>query len=319
MGRQPRATGGRRRNPAGHPGYGYRSRRAAEVPAALLQDPTRRRAAEFLVPSSVILAGVLAVVAVAVTVNWGMRRGAEPAALPAPPPAFGSQPLAPEGQWYFPTPSTGVSPTVTPAPTASPSPPADRARPPSRSRVSTPTDAVALSRAAVPAFVDLTTEGTRDWVHWGMDSTFSLERRSNGGFAILEGAPTAPRHRHALSPQRFVWRDGNPVGQTTGTPSGIRTCGATNGFTLSSPAGRDSRTLRLYLGVLKGHGRLEAKLTTGGTAVSAELDSRSTLTTAVFTATYQATGNGTLTITWVTTQSYDSSCGGVTLQAATLR
>jgi hypothetical protein len=39
----------------------------------------------------------------------------------------------------------------------------------------------------------------------------------------------------------------------------------------------------------------------------------------VFTLTYKAARPGTLQVTWVTDASYDASCGGVAIQAATLR
>ena len=291
----------------------------ARVPAVLLRPASSRR--EYLLPSSVILAGVLAVLAVAFAVTGGIRRGDEPAALPpAQPPIFGSQPLAPADDGYFPAPGAQPSPSASPRPGDSAKNPPRTTRPPSRSRTDgAPANALAISRAAVPASVDLSAEGTRDWVHWGLDGTFSLERRKAGGFAILEGTPTAPRHRHALSPQRFVWADGQQVQRTSGTPSGIRTCGTENGFTVSAPAGRQYRTLRLYLGVTKGLGRLDARLSTGGSPVRAVLESRSAFRTSVFTLTYRAPRAGKLTVTWMTEKSFDSSCGGVAVQAATLR
>jgi hypothetical protein len=287
----------------------------ADVPAALLRPASRRR--DLLVPWTVILTGVLAVIAVAVTVNWAVNRPDDRLAQPVvPPPMIGAQPLAPATEWNLPLPTPSGSSTAAPSTPA----PSRGTRAPSRSKVTAPpANALAISRAAVPGTVDLSAEGRRDWVHWGFDSTFSLERRRSGGFAILEGTPDAPRHRHALSPQRFTWDDGDPVARTTGTPSGIRTCGVNNGFTISAPAGTAYRTLRLYLGVAKGHGRLSARLSTGGTPVTAGLDSRTAMGTAVFTLTYKAPRKGTLKVTWTTEKAYDATCGGVAIQAATLR
>ena len=71
----------------------------------------------------------------------------------------------------------------------------------------------------------------------------------------LEGAPTAPREQHSLSPQKFTWSGGDPVASSDGTPTGIRTCGKGNGFTISAPAGTSTRTLRLYVGAFAGRGR----------------------------------------------------------------
>ena len=43
------------------------------------------------------------------------------------------------------------------------------------------------------------------------------------------------------------------------------------------------------------------------------------LATAVFTVTYRAPKDGTLKLNWVTEEAFDSDCGGVALEAATLR
>jgi hypothetical protein len=178
-----------------------------------------------------------------------------------------------------------------------------------------------LSRGAVPAVVDLAAEGGRDWMHWAEDSAFSTERRRGGGFAILEGTPVAPRERHTGSPERFRWTGGTPVGSSGGSRSGVRTCGAGSAFTVSAPAGRASRTLRLYVGAWQAEGVLTARLSTGGTAVTGVLDSPGAGPggTAVFTLTYQAPRDGRLELTWSTGRTYAGGCAGVALQAATLR
>jgi hypothetical protein len=303
----------------GHVGRKAAGGGIADVPAVLLRPDSSR--GEFLGPLSVILAGVVAVIAVAGAVNWGMHRNDPLAARPsARPPALGPQALAPADDGYFPTPSVSASagasasarPSVsTPAPdkTATPAPPV----------AAPPPNTLAISRAAVPSRIDLSAEGSRDWVHWGLDGTFSLERRRTGGFAILEGTPIAPRRQHALSPQRFAWSDGVPIARVSGTVSGIRTCGADNGFTFTAPAGRDYRTLRLYVGVADGSGRLDARLSTGGKPVRGALESRIGLTTAVFTMTYKTAKPALLKVNWVTDQAFNSTCGGVAIEAATLR
>jgi hypothetical protein len=300
--------------------YGYRSslgRRDAIVPAALLEGKQRRRWSEFVMPAAVILAGVLIVVAFGFIVNRAMRSSDDDQTLPAvQPPALGQFSLAPTDQGVIPLPAPSDSPS--PSPTTSP-PPKATTKPPQRI-APVDTGSVALARSGVNALVDLSAEGSRDWVHWGEESTFSLERDKDGGFAILEGAPTAPRFRHALSPQRFSWQGGSPVDRSDGTPTGIRTCGKGNGFTISAPASKTTRTLRLYVGVLAGRGRLDAKLSTGGATKSSRLEQRdASLATAVFTVTYRAPKDGTLKLNWVTEDSFNSDCGGVALEAATLR
>lgn len=310
QGRQSRGQQGvpaRRAYPSGH--------RAATVPAALLQGPSQRRLAEFLMPASVILAGVLLVVAFGFIINRAMRDDSGTAAIPLPqPPALGDIPLAPTDQQVIPIPSASAE-----SPSASPSP--SRTTPPARKKAPPPDFEVTVARQAVPGLVDLTAEGRRDWVHWGLQSTFSLERASGGDFQILEGAPVAPRFQQGLSPQKFRWQGGSPVGSSDGTTTGIRTCDKGNGFTLTVPAAKSERTLRLYVGAFAARGRLEAKLSTGGATQVGKLEQReNSLATAVFVVTYRAPRDGKLNLNWVTEETFGSAqCRGVALQAATLR
>ena len=298
------------------PGSG-RGHRAAAVPPVLLESADRRRLGEFLLPASVILAGVLLVVAFGFILTRAMNDD-EPAAIPLPqPPAIGQVPAAPTDQAVIPLPSPSESSS---SPSPAPPPSATSRTPPSRTTPARPPQEVEIERRGVPGEVDLSAEGRRDWVHWGEEGTFSLERARDGDFQILEGAPTAPRFRHGLSPQRFRWQGGSPVDDSDGTPTGIRTCDAGNGFTLSVPASKTSRTLRLYVGAFAARGRLEATLTTGGGTEVAKLEQRdNAMGTAVFEVTYRASKDGKLNLSWITEETFGGDCGGVALQAATLR
>jgi hypothetical protein len=319
---RPPQTGKRRPYRAGYPrsSYGYRTagRRGAAVPPQLLEDRPRRFS-EFLMPAAVILAGVLIVVAFGFIVSRAGRNDDTAAIPPVQPPALGDVPT-PADQFPIPLPSVSTPPpspsSATPPPartTTPPPPPPKKTSPPDRGSVK-------VTTSGVPPRVDLSGEGSRDWVHWGEQSTFSLERRKDGNFAILEGAPTAPRFRHGFSPQLFSWQGGSPVDHSDGTPTGIRTCGKGNGFTVSAPAATSSRTLRLYVGALAGRGKLTAKLSTGGASATATFEERSNnLDTAVFVITYRAPKNGKLNLSWTTEASFNKDCGGVALEAATLR
>jgi hypothetical protein len=297
------------------PGRGTGGRRRAAVPAALLDDRGHRRFSEFIMPASVILAGVLIVVAFGVIVSRAVRSDNSQDNENTPPaaqlPVLGAAPLGPPDQSAIPLPS--------PSDTPSPAKTTDSAAP--QRRQTTPTDVgtVSMTKGTVPGLVNLSAEGKRDWVHWGEKSTFSLERDKQGDFAILEGAPIAPRIQDTLSPHRFSWTGGSPVADSDGTTTGIHTCGAGNGFTISAPAATSTRTLRLYVGVLAARGQLDARLSTGGKTVSSQLETQSTsLDTAVFTMTYRAPKNGTIQLTWITEASFNKDCGGVALEAATL-
>jgi len=288
------------------------------VPPHLLE-ARQRRLTEFLMPAAVILAGVLVVVAFGFIISSAIRNDDTQAIPPVQPPALGNVPVNPTDQFPIPLPSASGSAQPS-ASSASPTP--SRTTPPPRKSKPAPPDrgSVQIARSGVPARVDLTAEGGRDWVHWGEQSTFSLERRKSGDFAILEGPPTAPRFRHGFSPQVFSWRDGSPVDHADGTPTGIRTCGKGNGFTISAPSSTSTRTLRLYVGALASRGKLTAKLSTGGASASATFEERSNnLDTAVFTITYRAPKAGKINLSWLTDDSFNKECGGVALEAATLR
>ncbi len=265
---------------------------------------------EVLSSAAVILAGVLVVIGFGFIAARATRtpEAAPPLDPPAPAlgdvrlPAVGSQGLIPlDSPSPTPSRSTEAVPSVTPTSKA-----------PER-------DLLKIAQGPVPSVVDLTAEGESDWVHWGLDGTFSLERDKGGDFRILEGAPTAPRFRHTLSAQKFRWTGGDPVASSDGTPTGIRTCGKGNGFTLTAPAGTTQRVLKLYVGVVSGRGKLTAKLSTGDSAGSTVLDQAGgTLRTAVISVAYQAPKSGQVRLTWTTDAAYGKGCGGVTLEAATL-
>ncbi|MEV6343665.1 hypothetical protein [Actinoplanes sp. NPDC051851] len=244
---------------------------------------------EYLGPAAVILAGVLAVLTVA-GVLYGLSH----------PPATDATPLVGEVA----DPATGV-----PIPLPSPSP----------SMSTTPIDDITFERGTVPDTVNLSSEGKIDWVHWGEEGTYSLERATGGGFAILEGTPSSPRRRHTLSPEKFRWTGGTPAPKDTGTTSGIRTCGKGHGFTLSAPAGPEPQTLRLYVGAVAARGELRMSLNTGGETVTTTFEQKGTsMATARYTVSYRASATGKISIEWITDKSYDEDCGGVALQAATL-
>jgi hypothetical protein len=255
-----------------------------------LLDPGRwRQWREHLEPAAVILAGVIAVVTVGVVVHSQVTRDDEPAAAaPA---------TAPPATEQVPIPLPSVSPTPS----------------------MTPIDSIVVERVPVESTVDLAAEGTVDWVHWGEQGRFSLERDRGGDFAILEGTPGEPRRRHTASPERFAWEGGEPMAASGGVSSGIRTCGAGKGFTLTAPATTGSNTLKLYVGAINARGSLRLQLSTGGKAYTDAFESRGeSMATTTYVVSYRASGTGKISIKWITDAAFDEDCGGVALQAATL-
>ncbi|MBO3738863.1 hypothetical protein [Actinoplanes flavus] len=253
-----------------------------------LLDPGARR--DYLEPAAVILAGVLAVVVFGLVMHARANSGGQPAE-PEPTAA----PTATADQIPIPLPSASLPPSTAPV------------------------DAISIERVPVAATVDLAAEGTIDWVHWGEQGRFSLERDADGEFAILEGTPTAPRVRHTASPQRFAWSGGEPMAATSGVTSGINTCGTGNGFTVTAPAGTGRNVLTVYVGAISARGDLRIELSTGGEPVTDVLENREpAMTTVAYVISYRASGTGKISVKWITGATFDDKCGGVSLQAATL-
>jgi hypothetical protein len=265
---------------------GLPARRRTDVPAVLLE--AKRSWREHAAPALVIFLGVVAVIAFGLVV---VNRGDDPE------PAGTGPALAGPTAAQLPIPLESPSPSVSPE----------------------PVNSIAIERSAVPERVDLTAEGTIDWVHWGEQGRYALERNANGGFAILEGTPGPERRRHTVSPERFRWTGGSPLAEAKGVTSGVRACGKGSGFTLSAPAGTRNSTLRLYLGVLAGRGKLEVSLSDGGKPVTDTVEQTgASMTTIAYTVSYSATGTGKISVKWITDESFSEDCGGVALQAATL-
>nr|QLJ99651.1 hypothetical protein HZU44_05935 [Micromonospora carbonacea] len=211
--------------------------------------------------------------------------------------------------------------------------PADAATPGLRPRQRTPTPSPSvrsptapqppvfhldIAQADVPADVDLTAAGTRDWVHWGLRGAGSTVRKRDGSGEILDEGGHGDRVGHDVSPETFSWRDGAPVSSATSTTTGVSACGVGSGFTLAVDGDGEARTLRLYAGLWMARARLEARLSTGGAATVRRLEDPHTTHTAEFTVRYRAAKGAKLLLTW-TVEATFGGCGNVNLQAVALR
>ncbi|GAA0566197.1 hypothetical protein GCM10010172_57420 [Paractinoplanes ferrugineus] len=213
-------------------------------------------------------------------------------------------------------------------------PPPDALRPPSAPATievvapTTPARTAAASPAPVqplltvlagqiPAEVDLGREGVKDWVHWGLSTASSVDRKWGVTAAIKDlGSPTA-RGRYDNNPQVYRWSAGDPTWAWDDTPTGVYVCGADTGFVLQLPAGPATRTLRLYAGVWMAEGQLTATLD-GAAAVSRTLVNTQALSTTRFEIKFRAAAGSRLNLSWNATEVYHPTCGNVDIQAATL-
>ncbi|MFN0279803.1 MAG: hypothetical protein ACKVRN_14585 [Pyrinomonadaceae bacterium] len=168
--------------------------------------------------------------------------------------------------------------------------------------------------------INLSTEGTADWAHWGLDSPTSFNHKNGVTQQISDytalGTGEVLQFKNSVS---YFWNDGTPTA-TANTDRGVYVIGLGNGFQVTAPADTTPRTLKIYLGLYRAGGRLEASLSDNSSPAFVDT-SRVNPTSAsndVYTINYCAASSGqTLTIKWTVDTSFDQFAN-VTLQAATL-
>ncbi|GIE99324.1 hypothetical protein Ari01nite_67890 [Paractinoplanes rishiriensis] len=257
-----------------------------------------------------------------VVISFATDSGTDPVSVAPLSPAASPQPIftttAPAS--YVQPSSAAPSGAPPAAGTTEPADPPAPTTPPARTGTAKPpqqvTPLLTLATTAVPATVNLSAEGSLDWVHWGLANARSLNRKSGGSGAIRDLGGTS-RGRYDTNPQRFSWSGGTPTGSASGTPTGVYTCGAGGNFALQVSASPTTRTLHFYAGAWLARGQLTARL--GGETVSGSVTDRdASTTTARFVIRFRAAAGTNLSITWTTAETFNSSCGNVDIQAATL-
>jgi hypothetical protein len=187
-----------------------------------------------------------------------------------------------------------------------------------------------FASVAQASVVDLSAEGKIDWVHWGLFTESSLNRKAGvpqliGDF-ILQDASNgfAYVYQYADNFNGYTWYDGWPETAVTNTTTGVWAYGVpdiASGFQFTVPADTTVRTLKVYVGTYGAQGHFEATLSDG----SALAYSNSSLINrmgngpgAVYTLTYAAdSANQTLRIRWTLLLGFRGDAN-VTLQAAAL-
>jgi len=194
-----------------------------------------------------------------------------------------------------------------------------------------PGPALSASFATVPAgsVVDLTSEGEVDWVHWGLFTETSLDRKAGVVPQISDFTPVdAPSgfvfiYQFGDNANGYSWSDGTPTAAVTNTTTGVWAYGTPvigSGFKFSVPADTATRTLKVYVGAFKARGRFEAYLTDGSARgySNTSLFNMGNGPSGVYTLTYAAASAGQqLVVVW-TLSMPGGPDANVTLQAATL-
>lgn len=295
------------------PAGGRASHRYARTRSALRRVLRTRRRRRWLLEAAVAVACLAAVAGYLGTEQHPTPRR-EQSVLPA----------APSGRPVLPSPGgpgiegAAVTPGLRPrqrppSPSPSPSPSADPS-PPARPVAST----LAVSQADVPALVDLTAAGPTDWVHWGLLDSGAPVHKRRGSHEIRDEGGRGRRVPYRNNPEEYAWRDGNPVGAANGTQTGVYTCGAGSGFSLSVAGDGQSRTVRLFGGLWMARARLDVRLSSGGPTRTLRLADPHTARTAEFTIRFRAARGTKLLLSWTVERAL-GDCGNVSLQAVALR
>ena len=172
-----------------------------------------------------------------------------------------------------------------------------------------------------PASINLTTEGTADWAHWGLTTASSFDHKAGVTSQISNITPvgSAPkRYKGDAAWSAHSWSDGTPTATQAGTQSMVYWLGNGSGYQLTVPADTTVRTLRLYLGGWASKSQVVASLSDGSApTVTQVLDDPSNVLDRVVTLTFSAASAGqTLTVRHTLVDDYGK--GNIALQAATL-
>jgi hypothetical protein len=107
----------------------------------------------------------------------------------------------------------------------------------------------------------MTTEGFRDWGHWGLKVAGDFNHKTNVTSQLMDFTPIgAVAHEAKVGgPTTFTWSDGTPTAMAT-TTNGVLWTGLNQGFELVAPAADEQRRVHIYLGVRAGVAELKANL-----------------------------------------------------------
>ncbi len=169
--------------------------------------------------------------------------------------------------------------------------------------------------------INLSAVGRLDWVHWGLFTDSSLDRKAGVTPQLPDFKPIGFNgpFQYADNYNGYNWVDGTPTSSVTNTITGVWMYGKNDGFQLDIPVGTSTSVLRVYVGTFGAVGKFDAALS--GTSLKysdASITNVSNGTGGYYTLTNQADSPGQiLTIKYVVERIFDSA-GNVTLQAAAL-
>src|SRR5947208_2374787 len=122
------------------------------------------------------------------------------------------------------------------------------------------------------SIVNLSSTGENDWVHWGLYTETSLDRKAGvveqiSDFTVLDSpSGSASVYQFADNANGYSWSDGTPTAVVTNTTTGVWAYGTPligSGFQITAAADTSVRTLKVYVGAFGARGKFEAFLSDG--------------------------------------------------------
>ena len=163
--------------------------------------------------------------------------------------------------------------------------------------------------------VDLTAVGSADWVHYGLNTSSSVDRKAGAGIiGAMAVVGPGPLLQYQNNPASFSWTDGTPHAVAPPSPTGVFVDGLGSGFTIDIECGVDPIVVRVYVGVYISQGRLNASLSDGSapTFTDESLESSSGTVVGVYSLLVRAASPGQrLRVTWIQVK----GSGNVTFQS----
>src|SRR6266550_8498877 len=133
------------------------------------------------------------------------------------------------------------------------------------------------SFSSIPSgtIINMTAAGPVDWVHWGLYTDTSVDRKAGVTPQISNFKPVYNTnnsnayvfvYQYSDNPNGYSWSDGTPTSSITNTTTGVWAYGLPQigtGFEISVPADTTVKTLKVYVGVFAAQGLLVASLSDG--------------------------------------------------------
>jgi len=162
--------------------------------------------------------------------------------------------------------------------------------------------------------IDLTAEGSSDWIHWG-DSVLNRKSGVTQQISNYTALGSGTVVSYSPDPRPISWSDGAPTASSTNNRTGLYVSGLQDGFSITAPADTTTRTLTLHVGGYSSGGTLTAYLSDGSGPAFSDSEADGGLYNRNFTLVYKASSAGqTLTVAWTMT----SGTGTLNLSAAAL-